>query len=106
MLLTRLPIQVHKLKNAKKAKDFRITNFLGTIQGGYFWISGACNYYDKFREQFLDWPQPAHDDILDACADSCDPEIVDNILPGQSVIDSAATTILPEHQPLTRYGRL
>ena len=77
-----ISMEFHKLKNANKNKvDYRIAGLLQVIQGGYFYISEDCRHTDKFIDQFIDFPQTDHDDILDAVADCVDPNIVDHVMP-------------------------
>ena len=71
------------LKLQRTNKSQRIVNFLGEAQCGRVWLCEECDYdfKEKFEEQFRDFPQLEHEDVLDALAYSCDPALSGLVVP-------------------------
>ncbi len=100
-----LPCHVMDLKMATMAKSDRIGALMHQFEAGRVQINshlkGTECYWDKFRGQFLDWPQTdGHEDYLDATAFSCDTQIMEEWAPMPM---RPSRQIQPPRPQLTRY---
>lgn len=95
-------INIVELKSKQTHKASRITQFVNTVQAGNFHIVEDCPGYYDFIEQFTDYPGIDHEDALDAVAYSCDPNIMENVMPvfGGQYEDSGYE---PDDELRTRY---
>ncbi|NIP33903.1 MAG: hypothetical protein GWN18_03085, partial [Thermoplasmata archaeon] len=80
-------INIINLKSKQTHKASRITAFLNTVQAGNFHIVKDCPGYFDFMEQYTDYPGLDHEDALDAVAYSCDPTIMENVVPVVAAMD-------------------
>jgi len=69
------PMQLIKLETQQMGKDQRIGTFLGAMQAKRVFFVKGCKDFDKFLDEYEDYPQIDHNDALDAAAYTCDPAI-------------------------------
>lgn len=96
-------INIINLKSKQTHKASRITAFLNTVQAGNFYIVKDCPGYYAFMEQYTDYPGIDHEDALDAVAYSCDPTIMENVVPVMGAMDDFETYDAYLDNPRTRY---
>lgn len=76
-------INVLDLKSQQTNKGQRITSFLGEAQAGRVFLceEAEADFKEKFRDQFENFPQLDHDDVLDCVSYGRDSNVTERVVP-------------------------
>jgi predicted phage terminase large subunit-like protein len=77
-----LPFNLLENKARTTNKAQRIVTFLRAMQAGHVFLITEAPHLDSFKDEFLNFPQVEHDDLLDCAAQTSDPAILELYAPG------------------------